>query len=275
MSSDDIYTLYNIDKSKLKRDYIKEPLKKIKINTPTGYMIEKPFKEDLEYLFIELNLTQQELYNYFNVKHSTFGNWMKFYNIKKGVKLRIKNTEKNNMKKYGVKWCNQLPEYFKNHLITNKKKYGVEYFSQSIEYKNKISNILNKQYKTKKKNRTFNTSKPEEEIYNLLCKKYKDIKRQYKSDLYPYRCDFYIPEIDTYIEYQGFFTHNNEPYDETNLIHQEKVKNFKLKHSKLYLKCLHTWTVEDPLKRETAKKNNLNWLEFFNLNQFMEWYNSQ
>ena len=30
----------------------------------------------------------------------------------------------------------------------------------------------------------------------------------------------------------------------------------------------------NPLKRETARKNNLNWIEFFNMKQFMEWYDS-
>ena len=40
-----------------------------------------------------------------------------------------------------------------------------------------------------------------------------------------------------------------------------------------FLRAIDVWTISDPLKRKTAKKNNLNWIEFFNMEQFMEWYN--
>ena len=110
------------------------------------------------------------------------------------------------------------PYFKKKSEQTCLQKYGVKSYTQTLQYHNLYNNksfILNrsnKEYITKKKNNSFATSKPEEEIYNLLCQKYGEIKRQYKSDLYPYRCDFYIPSIDTYIEYQGHWTHGKEPY---------------------------------------------------------------
>ena len=31
---------------------------------------------------------------------------------------------------------------------------------------------------------------------------------------------------------------------------------------------------KDPLKRKTAKENNLNWIEFFSMKEFENWYNN-
>ena len=93
------------------------------------------------------------------------------------------------------------------------------------------------------------------------------------SEEYPFPCDFYIPSIDTYIEYQGFWTHGKEPY-----IGSEEQKNvlnlWKNKNSTQYKRAIKTWTIEDIKKREIAIQNNLNWLEFFNMNQFMHWFNN-
>ena len=42
----------------------------------------------------------------------------------------------------------------------------------------------------------------------------------------------------------------------------------------MYLSFLRTWTVKDPLKRHIVKENNLNWLEFFNMNDFLRNFKS-
>ena len=125
---------------------------------------------------------------------------------------------------------------------------------------------------TKRKNNTFNVSEPEKKIKQLLESKFSDIKYQYKSEKYPFMCDFYIPELDLYIEYQGHWSHNKKPFEGTaeDLI---KVNKWKSRNTKFYKAAINTWTIRDPLKRETAKKNNLNWLEFFNIQQFMNWFN--
>lgn len=39
-----------------------------------------------------------------------------------------------------------------------------------------------------------------------------------------------------------------------------------------YRAAIQTWTVKDPLKREIAKKNSLNWIEFWNMYQFEKWF---
>ena len=40
----------------------------------------------------------------------------------------------------------------------------------------------------------------------------------------------------------------------------------------MYSHAIETWTISDPLKRKTAIKNNLNWLEFWTIPEFMKWY---
>ena len=57
--AEDIYTKYNIDKSKLKRDYIKNPLKLIPL-IKGSYKKEIPIKEDIIYLS-EIPLTNTEI----------------------------------------------------------------------------------------------------------------------------------------------------------------------------------------------------------------------
>ncbi len=119
------------------------------------------------------------------------------------------------------------------------------------------------------------TSKQEDEIYEILCTRYKEVKRQYKSELYPFPCDFYLVDKDIYIEFQGTWTHGPKPFE--NIPEDLKLltkweNKYKLLHSSYYKKAIHTWTIRDPLKRKIAKENNLNWLEFFTIKDFKKWF---
>lgn len=126
-------------------------------------------------------------------------------------------------------------------------------------------------YNTKKKNKTFNTSKNEKSIEGLLITKFKKIECQYKSERYPFSCDFYISDLDLYIEYQGHWSHGLKPFEgtEEDLL---KLEIWKNKNTSYYNNAIHTWTVRDVLKRQIAKENDLNWLEFFTEKEFMNWF---
>lgn len=294
-----------INKTKLLRDYENNPLKYLKYrnNGPIKYKLEEPYKEDIEYLYNEINLTFKELKEFLNISDSSLKRILKKFQIKKNDKIsknnrkvgydkkvrpniiKIKNKIKQtNLEKYGVEYVFQIKQFqqkLKDIKIkkygsvnninkikqTMKEKYGVEYIFQRQDIIQKTHNkeAMKKQYETKKKNNSFNTSKPEEEIYKLLCQKYGNVKRQYKSEKYPFYCDFYIPSEDLYIEYNGHWTHGQEPYDENNLLHQEKLKLWESKNSKFYNNAIITWTKRDVLKRKIAKENGLNWVEFFNI----------
>lgn len=90
---------------------------------------------------------------------------------------------------------------------------------------------------------------------------------QYKNDLYPFNCDFYIVKYDLYIEIQGFWTHGKHPYDENSLNDKLILDEWKIKSmvKPQYKSAINTWIVSDPLKRKTAKENNLNWIEIFSI----------
>lgn len=122
---------------------------------------------------------------------------------------------------------------------------------------------LEKDYETKRKNKSFNTSKPEIELYNSLCEQYgKDnVLRNYKCERYPYYCDFYIPSEDKFIELNLHWTHGLKPYDKNDEFCQNQLKVWqeKAKTSQFYQEAINTWTIRDVRKLETAKNNNLNY----------------
>lgn len=188
---------------------------------------------------------------------------------------KIKQT---NLKKYGVESYSQTEEYKNKFKNTMQQRYGVDYATQSIE-------IRNKGYQTKRKNNTFSTSNFEKKVKSLLEEKFPNVKCQYKSDAYPFNCDFYIPELDLYIEIQGYWNHGiinkNKiygPYDQNNPEHQRLVAKWQQQLNEgheAYKAAINVWTVTDPLKRQMAKDNGLNWLEFWTFDEFMEWYKQQ
>ena len=71
-----IYDKYNIDENKLLRDYVNNPLQHIE--TEKGKPLELPYKEDLQYLYIELNLRRKDICEILKISTSTF---KKFVNI--------------------------------------------------------------------------------------------------------------------------------------------------------------------------------------------------
>ena len=214
--------------------------------------------------------------------------------------------EKTNLKKYGVKCVFQNeevkekikntmtdPDIQKNKIEKTKKtvlnKYGTEFIFQNEEVKEKIKTTIIQKYGvdniskldsvkkqknlTKKKHNSFNKSKDEEYIFQELIKKFKVVHRQYSDKRYPFSCDFYIEDIDLFIEYQGFPTHGIEPFNPLLEEHQILLKDLKIKSnsSNYYRNMIVVWTLRDPEKRETAIKNKLNWKEFFNLSEFQTW----
>lgn len=170
-------------------------------------------------------------------------------------------------------------------------KYGVENPMQTQYYKNLISSILSsneiqeKIYNTKLLNNSFNISYQEDICFELLKQKYSDCIRQYKSELYPFNCDFYIPSLDLYIEYNGSHYHHYHPFDinddndinELNRLKEKANNSNAHKNGKKsqYDNIIYTWTILDLKKRNIAQQNNLNYIEFWNINEVKEWINKQ
>ena len=175
------------------------------------------------------------------------------------------------LEKYGVESVSQSNIIQEKAKLTCLKHYGVENPSQSKQ-------IINKIYNTKKKNHTCSSSKPEENGYKLLYNKFGfcNVKRQYRTELYPFACDFYIKSLDLYIEFNFYWTHGKHKFDSNNKDDVDKLNDLKIKYNNgehpLYKGAIITWTKSDPKKFNTAKKNNLNYLAFYNWNEFLEWY---
>ena len=123
--------------------------------------------------------------------------------------------------------------------------------------------IQQKIYKTKKQNKTFNSSSIEKQFEEYLKENNINYKTQYKSEVYPFNCDFYFPDSDLYLEINAHWTHGGHPFDNTNKDDLLLLKQWKKKNTEFYNNAINTWTVRDVLKRETAKKNNLNYIEVF------------
>ena len=135
-------------------------------------------------------------------------------------------------------------------------RYGVDSYSKTEEYKIRS-------YKTKKQNNTFNSSKIEKKFEKYLKENNINYKTQYKSELYPFFCDFYLPDSDLYLEINAHWTHGGHPFDSTSKEDQLQLETWKSKNTKFYYNAIEIWTKRDVLKRETAKKNNLNYIEVF------------
>ena len=137
------------------------------------------------------------------------------------------------------------------------KKKGVKYSPEQRAIK------ASKEYLTRKKNNSFNTSSNEENLYNQLLEEHsqKTILRQYKDERYPFYCDFYIVEDDLFIEVNAHWTHGGRPYDPNDPECIAKLKEWeeKAKVSQFFRNAIITWTVRDVKKLETATKNNLNY----------------
>lgn len=139
-----------------------------------------------------------------------------------------------------------------------------------------------KAIETKRINHTFNSSSAEKKVFELLQEKFNEVKRNYRSKEYPFCCDFYVKDIDTYIECNFHWTHGHYnqnilgTFDKNNPIHLKVLSIWKNKKDKYYDNAIQTWTVRDVNKIISLQKNNLKYKIFWNnnLTDFYNWYNN-
>ena len=134
-----------IDNSKLSRNYKENPLR----------FGELPPVEDLEYLYLELNLSLQQVNEIIgknlNCKH------LRKFGLKKTQEQKNQCIKNINLKKYGVENISQLDEIKAKKKATTLKNHGVENISQSEKIKQKKLDkyIKNKEEIIKKQKQTF------------------------------------------------------------------------------------------------------------------------
>ena len=200
--------------------------------------------------------------------------------------VRLQNTIKTNQRNHNINiWTNRekaektfiyrynSKSYMSTKEFREKSKkfyqcnYGCDYNSQipgrSEIYSSSFLIGAKKGYETKKKNGTLTTSNIENKLKELLKKLNINYIHQYKSNLYPFACDFYLPDYDLYIEVQGHWSHGKHKFDETNQNDISILEKWKGKNTPQYNHAIDIWVKRDPLKRKIAKTNNLNFLEIF------------
>lgn len=265
------------------------------------------YDEVYAYYILE-NHPKTECYEYFNTTERIFRAFLEHYNIKKPRRLVTELSNNTKMSRYGsikynnpeqrIKTC--LEKFGSTSPLGNKKIYeatqqktklkhngktgfGIKTIEERKEIAKKANSIMwNKfhtdadfaqkylaaQFVTKKKNKTFNTSKKEQVIYDELCKKYgsDDVLTQYWDSRYPFRCDFYIKSLDLFIELNAHWTHGDHPFNSSNEEDQQKLSLWqeKAKTSKFFNNAIETWTKRDPKKLNYLISNKLNFILMYN-----------
>ena len=184
----------------------------------------------------------------------------------KELKDSIEKRRKTTFKKYGVYNISQSPQ------VIEKIKKSLTGRTYSLNKETVLSRNIQK-YITHKKNNSFKSSMPEE-FSIFIIKEITEVISHYSSKKYPFECDLYLPKYDLYIELNYSWTHGGHPFNQWNEKDCNKIKEIEnlAQEKAFYHNMLETWTERDPLKRETARKNNLNYLEFFTFDSFLNWF---
>ena len=180
------------------------------------------------------------------------------------------------------KLSNSLKKAYENPKLRQKLSNSIKKAYRNSDVRQRLSNSLKKAYQehskaiqqkrhsTMKANNSFNSSKPEQYIKEILEQTFNKVHYQYRSNLYPFNCDFYIEDLDLFIELNFHWTHGGRLF---NSICQDCLKQLndwqeKAKSSKFYQNAIYTWTDLDVRKAQCAKDNGLNWMAFYSLEEF-------
>lgn len=166
---------------------------------------------------------------------------------------------------YGMDFYSSTEECREKVRSTNLSRYGVDNYSRSSQYAEKKDIIMRKQYKTKLRNHSFNSSASEDMLYDMLIEHFgtDDVIRQYISEAYPFRADFYIKSLDLYIEFNGTWTHGKHWYDSWSEADRQLLKLWQSKNKEYYDNAVEVWSKRDVYKRGIAKAGHLNYIVFW------------
>ena len=188
-----------------------------------------------------------------------------------GSKDCLEKTIEFSRQNYNVDWFTKSEEIKNKAKKTMLRRYGVEYSMQIPKNKEYMSYLMSsyemqeRRYNTMKRNHTFNSSSTEEELFLYIKSRFPKVIRQYKDkNRYPYFCDFYIPELDYFIELQGYYTHGKHPFDPNSNEDLQLIEYYKKKYGE-DCQPITIWSIKDVEKRDCAKRNHLNFKEVWSL----------
>ena len=188
-----------------------------------------------------------------------------------GSKDRLEKTIEFSKQNYNVDWFTKSEKIKNKAKETMLRRYGVEYSMQIPKNKEYMSYLMSsyemqeRRYNTMKRNNTFNSSSTEEELFLYIKSRFPTVVRQYKDkNRYPYFCDFYIPELDYFIEFQGYYTHGKHPFDPNSNEDLQLIEYYKKKYGE-DCQPITIWSIKDVEKRDCAKEHNLNFKEVWSV----------
>ena len=191
-----------------------------------------------------------------------------------GSPVLSEKARKTKLERYGDEnWSNR--EKYKQ---TMKELTGYENAFQLPEVRERID--YSKVIETKRRKGTLNSSRLEKVLGKVLKSLYPDLLEQYRDERYSdpvtkreYACDFYIPSIDLFIEYQGSQFHHAHPFNANSKEDLEELARLQANSKKCHeekgmLKCqadviIDVWTKSDPMKRKVAADNKIKLLEIW------------
>jgi hypothetical protein len=176
----EIFDEYGVDTSRLKRNYAINPLKIIPRNDHGGIRKELPYKEDVQYLYIELNMLREDASIVFDRSESGLMKAFKKLGIRKDTKKIKENLKKNLLKNEGITNVFQREGVKEKSKNTLREKYGTEYYSQTTDFLEKVKNTKfkkygNENYNNTKKNQDTCLKRYGSKIY--MCKDYSEEQR--------------------------------------------------------------------------------------------------
>lgn len=174
-----------------------------------------------------------------------------------GVKEKRNHTL---IERYGTTTLYKIPGVKDKVKQTCVSKYGTEYPFTLPEVKLKA-------YRTALENSKTQKSKEEDRIYECLLSLGYKVERWKMTKDFPYNVDFYLPEYDLYVEYQGSQYHNSRAFIGTKEDKRELQELYKKNEDKggnsQYGMIAYVWSVLDVKKREEAKRIGLKYLEIY------------
>lgn len=190
----------------------------------------------------------------------------------------IKQKQKTSLKKYGtVAWnvrevnINVLTEEQKanrqlvwdKHAYYMEKTYGIKNYGCSHKHSCTSSIFSFNIYNSNAKHQLRQTSKTENRCFYMLLMLYPYLIRQFKSNKYPFKCDFYDPVSDTYIEFNGTWAHGYHFFNSKDENDVKTALQWKNSIHTTYQSAYRTWTYYDIKKRKCAEENNLKYIVFW------------
>lgn len=192
--------------------------------------------------------------------------------------MSLEKAQRTNQEKYGGSNVMNNAEVRDKLARTNLSKYGsISPFgnslvqSKAMKSRAKIIESAISEYKKTGQidKNLFKQSTSEYTVFLLLAEKFgvDDVMYQYGihpyDARYPFACDFYIKSLDLFIELNGYYGHAGHWYDANNHDDVLKAKHWLTSGKSRNQKAYQMWTVSDVERREMAKKNDLNYLVFW------------